>query len=178
MMMIRIIQFYKRMPLFLRKYVEKNSTVKLHWVSNFLYLQTYQPESVLGPRRPGLKRRADLHWSGSPGLQVTRHLSQGSWNCKDTWCTKKSEGKELQECWSTSSGIESSPLSCFLYFFQLYLCCKTSIQLYVSCPHMTYPKQIGRARVRTLSGLSSCIMNDILSHKPCPPTISLITHTV
>ena len=30
MMMIIIIQFYKRMPLFLRKYVEKNSTVKLH----------------------------------------------------------------------------------------------------------------------------------------------------
>lgn len=120
--------------------------MELHGVSNFFYLQTCQPESILGPKRPGLKRWADPNWSGSSGLQVTRHLSQGSWNCKDTWCNKKSKSKGLWEHWSTSSRRENPPLPPFLFFSQLYLCCKTPTQLYVLCPHMTHRKRIGRAR--------------------------------
>lgn len=45
-----IIQSYKRMSLFLRRYVQKHFGLKLHGVSNFFYFQTRQLESILGPK--------------------------------------------------------------------------------------------------------------------------------
>lgn len=99
------IQFCKRMSSFLRRQVPKNFRLKIHWVSNFLYFQACHLDSILGPKWPGLKRWEDLHWSGSSGLQVTRHLSQGSLDCKDTSCNKKSKGKWLQDHWVASPRI-------------------------------------------------------------------------
>lgn len=44
------IQFCKRMSLFLRRQVQQNFRLKIHWVSNFLYFQTYHLDSILGPK--------------------------------------------------------------------------------------------------------------------------------